>query len=146
MSIPYKDNHYTTGTSYGRAKAGRPARTYIQQLCEDMGCSPEDLIRRSGEKGSGISVLAARHYDDDNDDDIYIYIYIYIYICIYIYIYIYIYRQTQTLFCSICLPHTHIQNFFSFTINQKAFILPTILARTRTYMQMYIHVFPLFRF
>ena len=28
---------------YGRAKAGRPARTYMQQLCEDMGCSPEDL-------------------------------------------------------------------------------------------------------
>ena len=26
-----------------RAKAGRPARTYIQQLCEDTGCSPEDL-------------------------------------------------------------------------------------------------------
>ena len=29
--------------SYGRVKAGRPARTYIQQLCEDTGCSPEDL-------------------------------------------------------------------------------------------------------
>ena len=29
--------------TYGRAKAGRPARTYIQQLCEDMRCSPEDL-------------------------------------------------------------------------------------------------------
>ena len=28
---------------YGRAKARRPARTYIQQLCEDTGCSPEDL-------------------------------------------------------------------------------------------------------
>ena len=28
---------------YGRAKAGRLARTYIQQLCEDTGCSPEDL-------------------------------------------------------------------------------------------------------
>ena len=27
----------------GRAKAGRPARTYIQQLCEDTGCSSEDL-------------------------------------------------------------------------------------------------------
>ena len=27
----------------GWAKAGQPARTYIQQLCEDMGCSPEDL-------------------------------------------------------------------------------------------------------
>ena len=29
--------------SHGQAKAGRPARTYIQQLCEDMGCSSEDL-------------------------------------------------------------------------------------------------------
>ena len=29
--------------TYGQTKAGRPARTYIQQLCEDMGCSPEDL-------------------------------------------------------------------------------------------------------
>ena len=28
---------------YGQAKAGRPARTYIQQLCEDTGCNPEDL-------------------------------------------------------------------------------------------------------
>ena len=29
--------------SHGQAKAGRPARTYIQQLCTDMGCNPEDL-------------------------------------------------------------------------------------------------------
>ena len=29
--------------TYGRVKAGRPARTYIQQVCEDTGCSPEDL-------------------------------------------------------------------------------------------------------
>ena len=28
--------------SYGRTKAGRPARTYIQQHSEDTGCSPED--------------------------------------------------------------------------------------------------------
>ena len=61
--------------SHGRAKAGRPTRTYIQQLCEDTGCSPEDLPeamndREDGERGSGISVL--------DDDDIYIYIYIYI--------------------------------------------------------------------
>ena len=58
--------------THGRAKAGRPARTYIQQLCEDTGCCPEDLPRRwtigrSGERGSGISVLPAR-YDDDDDD------------------------------------------------------------------------------
>ena len=29
--------------TYGQAKAGRPTRTYIQQLCEDTGCNPEDL-------------------------------------------------------------------------------------------------------
>ena len=28
--------------TYDRAKAGRPARTYIQQLCKDTGCSPKD--------------------------------------------------------------------------------------------------------
>ena len=28
--------------AYGQAKAGRPTRTYIEQLCEDAGCSPED--------------------------------------------------------------------------------------------------------
>ena len=30
--------------TYGQAKPGRPAQTYIQQLCEDTGCSPEDLL------------------------------------------------------------------------------------------------------
>ena len=29
--------------SHGWAKAGRPARYYILQLCADTGCSPEDL-------------------------------------------------------------------------------------------------------
>ena len=29
--------------TYDRAKAERPSRTYIQQLCEDTGCSPKDL-------------------------------------------------------------------------------------------------------
>ena len=29
--------------SHGRAKAGRPARTFIQQLCVDTGCNSEDL-------------------------------------------------------------------------------------------------------
>ena len=32
--------------AYGRAKAGRPARTYILQLCEDTGCSPEAMNDR----------------------------------------------------------------------------------------------------
>ena len=30
--------------AYGHSKAGRPARTYIQQLCDDTGCNPEDLL------------------------------------------------------------------------------------------------------
>ena len=29
--------------AYGQSKAGRPARTYIQQRCDDTGCNPEDL-------------------------------------------------------------------------------------------------------
>ena len=29
--------------SHGRSKAGRPARTYMKQLCADTGCSLEDL-------------------------------------------------------------------------------------------------------
>ena len=29
--------------SHSRAKARLPARTYLQQLCADTGCSPEDL-------------------------------------------------------------------------------------------------------
>ena len=30
--------------AYGQSKAGRPAWTYIQQLCDDTGCNPEDLL------------------------------------------------------------------------------------------------------
>ena len=29
--------------THGCARVGRPARTYIRQLCEDTGCNPEDL-------------------------------------------------------------------------------------------------------
>ena len=34
--------------SHGRAKAGRPARTYIHQLCVDTGCSSEAMDDRYG--------------------------------------------------------------------------------------------------
>ena len=52
--------------TYGRAKAGRPARTYIQQLCEDMGCSPEDLpeamnVREKWQERVRDIVLVARY-------------------------------------------------------------------------------------
>ena len=37
--------------TYGQAKAGRPAQIYIQQLCEDTGCSPEDLPEAMNDRG-----------------------------------------------------------------------------------------------
>ena len=67
--------------THGRAKAGRPARTYIQQLCEDTGCCPEDLSRAMNdreewrERGQGYPC-----YQHDMMM-IYIYIYIYTYVC-----------------------------------------------------------------
>ena len=39
--------------TYGRAKAGRPDQTYIQQLCEDTGCSPEDLPEAMNDREKG---------------------------------------------------------------------------------------------
>ena len=36
--------------THGRAKAGRPAQTYIQQLCEDTGCCPEDLLEAMNDR------------------------------------------------------------------------------------------------
>ena len=45
----HKCNHKWTPT-YGRAKPGRPARTYIQQLCEHTGCSLEDLLEAMNDR------------------------------------------------------------------------------------------------
>ena len=58
--------------AYGQSKAGRPARTYTQQLCDDTGCNPEDLPeamndRETWRERSGMSLLAARHDDDDDN-------------------------------------------------------------------------------
>ena len=36
--------------SHGRAKARWPARTYLQQLCADSGCSLEDLLGAMDDK------------------------------------------------------------------------------------------------
>ena len=56
--------------SHGQAKAGRPARTYMQQLCAITGWSLEDLgewwtIERDGGRGSGRSALVVWHDDDE---------------------------------------------------------------------------------
>ena len=54
--------------SHDRAKAGRPARTYVQQFCADTEDLPE-AIENDGERGSETSVLIAGHDDDDDEDD-----------------------------------------------------------------------------
>ena len=57
--------------SHSWAKAGRPAQTYIEQLCEDTGCSPEDLPEAMNnreewvERESGISMLMAQQDDEE---------------------------------------------------------------------------------
>ena len=50
--------------TYGRVKAGRPARTYIQQLCEDTGCGPEDLPEAMNDREKWRERI--RHDDDDD--------------------------------------------------------------------------------
>ena len=57
--------------THGRAKAGRPARTYIQQLCEDTECCPEALPEAMNDREKWRErvrdiVLPARHDDDDD--------------------------------------------------------------------------------
>ena len=57
--------------SHGRAKAGRPGRTYIQHFVpiRDVTlrtCQKRWTIERGGGRGSGISVLMAWHDDDDD--------------------------------------------------------------------------------
>ena len=57
--------------SHGWAKAGRPARTYIQQLCANTGyialrtSRKRWMIKAGGKRGPGRSMLAAWHDDDD---------------------------------------------------------------------------------
>ena len=38
--------------AYGQLKAGRPARTFIQQLCDDTGCNSEDLPKAMKDRES----------------------------------------------------------------------------------------------
>ena len=63
--------------SHGRAKAGRPARTYIQQLCADTGCSLEDLPEAMDDREGWWERV--REIPADGTTMVMIYIYIYIY-------------------------------------------------------------------
>ena len=37
-------------SAYGQSKAGQPARTFIQELCDDTGCYPEDLPKAMNDR------------------------------------------------------------------------------------------------
>ena len=50
--------------SHGQAKAGRPARTYIQQLWANMGCSPEDLPEVMNDREGWQEKVGDIHADD----------------------------------------------------------------------------------
>ena len=54
--------------THGRAKAGRPAQTYIQQLCEDTGCNPEDLPKAMNDREKWRERVRDIHAGSTNDD------------------------------------------------------------------------------
>ena len=49
--------------SHGRARVGRPARTYLQQFCTDTGWSMEDLME---ELGLGWTIKMSEGEDQGN--------------------------------------------------------------------------------
>ena len=75
------------------SKAGRPAWTYIQQLCDDTGCNHEDLPEAMNDREMWRERVRDIHASRTTWWWWYIYIYIYIYwwisgsVCIYISIY-----------------------------------------------------------
>ena len=51
MSLSCPSFHVLLWTpAYGQSKAGRPAQTFIQQLCDDTGCNPEDLLEAMNDR------------------------------------------------------------------------------------------------
>ena len=52
--------------SHGRAKAGRPARTYTQQLCENTASSPEDLPEAMNDREEWRERVRDIRQDDDD--------------------------------------------------------------------------------
>ena len=75
--------------TYDRAKARRPARTYTQQLCEDTGCSPEDMPEVMNDREKWRERVGG--YPCLRHDMMMMMISIYLSIYLYIYIYIYTY-------------------------------------------------------
>ena len=88
--------------TYDQAKAGRPARIYIQQLCEDTGCNSEDLPEATNDREKWREMVKDIRAGGTTSwwwswwyvymyIYVYVYMYIYIYMNIYIYVYVYMY-------------------------------------------------------
>ena len=95
--------------THGCASVGRPARTYIQQLCEDTGCNPEDLPEAMSDREKWRETVRDIRAGGATWWWWWWYIFIYksvgykvhmmtsylVLMCVYIYIYIYIYTCIQ---------------------------------------------------
>ena len=57
-------------SSHGRAKAGQPAWTYMQQPCADTGCSPENLPEAMDDREGWRERVGDIHVMVRHDDDI----------------------------------------------------------------------------
>ena len=91
--------------TYGRANAGRPARTYIEQLFEDTGCSLEDLPEAMNDREK----WRGRVRDIRASGTtwwwwwfiyIYIYIYIFVYVCVYVWVFVCVFVNVCVCVCS----------------------------------------------
>ena len=109
--------------TYGRAKAERPPRTYIQKLCKDTGCSPEDLPEAMNdrekwrERVRDIRV-ATRHDDDDDDSEIYIIPYI-LSFTFYLVSFILYFTRDLVHYISSLISLTHPSLFITFLIKKN---------------------------
>ena len=88
--------------TFGRAKAGRPTWIYIQQLCEDTGCRPEDLPEAMNdwekwrERVRDIHASSTTWWwwwyllSTHTHTHTHIYIYIYIYVCVCVCVWVFV--------------------------------------------------------
>ena len=56
---------FSKDPTHGCASAGRPARTYLQQLCTDIGCSLKDLPGAVDDERESMKFVLAAQLDDD---------------------------------------------------------------------------------
>ena len=94
--------------TYGQSKAGRPAQTFTQKLCDDTGCNPEDLPKVMNDR----ETWRKRVRDIHASRTWWWWCIVYetkivcVYVCIYIYIYIYIYAYSTWYSQAVTHPST----------------------------------------